>query len=261
VEKIGQWKRENGRNPVLVVIVSGNDKASELFVRKKKEFGGKIGVEVKVSDVKEWSTERLGDFLLGLGKDGGVDGVFCQLPMGKKFLQDQKKILDLIPEDKDVDCLGRGRMGRFEEGGLDVIPSVVRAVGWVLEDFRNLSVGVLGAKGYMGRMMVIGLKNRGVENILKVDERDFEEKKEKLKRMGVVISCVGKPGLVTKEIIKEGAVLVDIGTAMVDGKVVGDVDFDSVFGKAKLVTAVPGGVGPLTVMALFCNLLKLLDGK
>ncbi len=257
-----RWKETKGRDPVLVAVISGEDKASELFVRKKREFGEKIGVEVRVLDVSDKSVGEFKSLLEKLSDDEGVDGIFCQLPMGKDFLENQKELLNTISEEKDVDCLGKWRIKEFEEGETEVVAGVVKAVGWVfadldLTDFKNLSVGVVGDRGYVGKTMVGGLLNWGVKKVLGVDIDDFEEKTGKLKDVEVVISCVGSPGLIKEEMIKEGVILIDVGTSLVEGKVKGDVDFSSVEGKAKLVTGVPGGVGPLTVMALFDNLLRL----
>jgi methylenetetrahydrofolate dehydrogenase (NADP+) / methenyltetrahydrofolate cyclohydrolase len=249
---------------VLGIVISGDDQASELFVKKKREMGERLGVEVKVFQAKKWSVEKLVDFLKNL--DGKVDGVFYQLPMGEKFLKRQEEILDSIPVEKDVDCLGKKAISRFEKRDLRVVPAVVRAVGWILGDinianFKNQRVGVVGDRGYMGRMMIKGLKNWGIKSIWGFNRDNFDQLVERKDELDLVISCAGTPGLIKGKMIRKGAVLIDVGTSLVKERVVGDVDVKSVEGRAKLVTSVPGGVGPLTVLALFQNLVNVIPRK
>lgn len=266
-EKAREFLKSKGREPRLVAVMTENDSASELFVKKKMEFGKEIGVMV---GKKDWFEKSIDDFRGGLSKlseDDGVDGIFCQLPLRPDLRERQQELLDVIGSEKDVDCLTSVNLTRFEKGG-GLEPAVMKAVGWTLEEIKkgieisfDDQVVVFGAKGYMGSLIVKGLKNRSYQKILEVDEDDFDLKREGIIGSKVLISCVGKPGLIKDDLVAEGMVLIDVGTTLVGGEVKGDVDFSSVEEKAGLVTKVPGGVGPLTVVGLFYNLLEFSDGE
>jgi len=264
-KKVMRFVELKGRKPRLVAIMTENDPASELFVEKKMEFGKEIGVMV---EKKDWFEKNIDDFregLIELNEDDGVDGIFCQLPLRSDLRNRQQELLDVIGLEKDVDCLTSISLTGFEGGG-DFQPAVVRAVGWILEEIKKEieisfddQVVVLGAKGYMGSSIVKGLKNRSYQNILEVDEGDFDLNREGIIRSKVLISCVGRPGLIKDDLVAEGMVLIDVGTRVENGRVRGDVDIESVKNKAGVVTLTPGGVGPLTVVGLFHNLLKSFD--
>ncbi len=264
-KKTREFVRLKGREPKLVAVMTESDSASELFVRKKMEFGKEIGVIV---ERKDWFEKSLDDFrkeLSELSKDNGVDGIFCQLPLRSDLVNRQQEFLDVISLEKDVDCLTSVKLTEFEKGGR-VEPAVVRAVGWVLEEVKKRTeisfddqVVVLGARGYVGSLIVKGLKNRSYQNVLEVDENDFDLNREGIIGSKVLVSCVGKPGLIKDDLIAEGMVLIDVGTRVENGRVLGDIDLESVKNKAGVVTLTPGGVGPLTVVGLFHNLLEFFD--
>ncbi len=261
-KKTREFVRLKGREPKLVAVMTEDDSASELFVRKKMEFGKEIGVMV---ERKDWFEKRPDDFrkeLSELSKDDGVDGIFCQLPLRSDLVNRQQELLDVISLEKDVDCLTTANLTEFEKGGR-IEPAVVRAVGWVLEEIKKGTeisfddrVVVLGARGYVGSLIVKGLKNRSYQNVLEVDEDDFDLHREGIVGSKVLVSCVGKPGLIKDDLIAEGMVLIDVGTRVENGRVLGDIDLESVKSKAGVVTLTPGGVGPLTVVGLFYNLLR-----
>ncbi len=179
------------------------------------------------------------------------------MPLPKKF--SQEVFLNLIPWKKDIDVLSSGALGKFYQGRSKVIPPTVDGILEILEGYKirlkGKNVAVVGAGKLVGLPLSIELIRRkatiSILNEFTKDPSSFT------KRADILISGVGKPGLIRGDMVKRGVVIVDAGTKMVQGKLKGDVDFQSVSKKAGYITPVPGGVGPLTVACLLRNLVKL----
>ncbi len=236
------------RNLNLHVILIGDDPASVKFVERKKKFGEEIGVEVIVHDlIKEISQQELEEEIEKLANDKSVNGIIVQLPVSPQV--DADKILSLIPPEKDVDALGENPI---------VLSPVVLAVQEVLKRGSVVIFGekaaVIGQGKLVGRPVAIWLAQEGADvSIIEVDTLNPEEI---LRKADIIVSGVGKPGLIALDAIKPGVVLIDAGASLFNGKLVGDAD-PACAEKCSIFTPVPGGVGPITVAMLFKNLLEL----
>jgi len=237
-----------GRSLRLDVILVGDNLASLKYVERKKKFGEEIGVEVIVHDLMgDMAQADLEEEIIKLVNEERVNGIIVQLPLPVQI--DAQKILNLIPAEKDVDAFG---------SEAKVLPPTVGAIKEILErnnvELENKKIVVVGQGQLVGRPVAVWLTQEGRE----VELVDINTKNPDaiLRGADVIISGVGKPGLITPDKIKEGVVLIDAGTAESGGQLVGDAD-PACASKCLLFTPVPGGVGPLTVAMLFKNLLEL----
>lgn len=242
--------------PKIVSILVGNDPASELYTRLKKEAAERVGIEFEVVRLDIGSTAHdIETKIDGYAADNQVDGLMIQLPIPGLQGQTLQELLSAIPLTKDVD----GQ--RWEKS--HIIPATVRAILSILdkiaEDPRfqvlDSRIVVLGARGAVGRPLVYFLKKRGVE-IIEV-EWDTPLPAGSLPEGQVIISCVGKPGIVSADMVKDGIVLIDVGMSQVEDKMVGDMTSE-VYQKASFAVPVPGGVGPVTIASLMQNAVNLV---
>lgn len=225
---------------LLIVQADGGGRES-TYVRLKREMGEGLGVEIKILELE--NSKQVEDKLKSKEIES-FGGVLVQLPIVGADPQETQKILDLIPVAKDVD--GLTTFSKF-------LPAAVRAVdrvlayAWVKENLRFANAAVVGAAGMVGRRLVKWLEGRAVE----VERFDIGSDLSRLKTFDVVISATGTPGLIDGAMVKEGVIAIDLGYPK------GDMVFEEVRMKAGLVTPVPGGVGPLTIVSLFENLVQV----
>lgn len=233
--------------PVLVIIQIGSNKASDIYIKKKIEFGRKLGVVAEYYQLKpnvtfDFIKKLIGDF----NNDDDIKGIIIQLPIPKKF--NKRKILNLISPQKDVDGL------RNNSKFLGATP---RGVMTILKEykiqFKNKKVVMIGDSELVGKPLTKELRKKGAKvKVCNIETKDL--KKETLKA-DIIISAVGESKLITKNHVCSEQTIIDIGTTFVKGKVKGDVDFEEVFKIVSKITPVPGGVGPMTVISLFENLV------
>lgn len=236
------------RVPMLVAIQVGNDPATESFLRIKKNFASDVGVVFEVSKFEESiTTEELCDRILTISNDQLVDGVIVQLPLPENI--DKRKVLDLIPVDKDPDVLSSNSK---KEGKLN---PVVLAINEILNrnevSLDEQKIVVIGKGELVGGPVVEWLTRYGYEPIVMTKE-NFDS--SELKDADIIITGAGVAGLIKKESVKKGVVVIDAGTSESGGEIKGDSDF-SVSEVASVFTPVPGGIGPVAVAKLFQNLL------
>lgn len=237
-----------GENLVLAVVLVGDDQASKKFVERKIKFGAEVGVEVRLFEYENTITEDdLGAEVEKLANKNDIHGIVIQLPLSKQI--NPTKILNLIPADKDVDALSENA---------SVLAPVAGAVKEILErhsiDLADKKILVVGQGKLVGRPVAIWL----VQESYDVETADINTSNLIELTLGadVIISGVGKPGLIKPEMVKDGVVLIDAGTSEQGGKLAGDADSDCA-DKCALFTPVPGGVGPITVAMIFKNLAQL----
>lgn len=244
----------------LLIVRVGEDAASDVYVAKKVEFGEKVGVNVKVVHLAESVSEEevLAEIEKG-NNDKSIDGIIVQLPLPEKL--NKEKIINSINVEKDVDGLTAKNLWRLMNDGSGIIPATARAVDLILNKF-NIDVSgkhivIVGDSILVGKPMAIHFLNRDATVTICHDKtRDLAQY---TKQADILISAVGKPSLINNFHVSEGQVVIDVGISRLgDGRVVGDVDFDSVKDIVSAITPVPGGVGPLTVFSLFENLVKVL---
>jgi methylenetetrahydrofolate dehydrogenase (NADP+)/methenyltetrahydrofolate cyclohydrolase len=251
-------QQASGKKLVLAVVLVGEDPASIKFVEYKKKFGEAIGVEVRVFEYEaDIEQTDLAEEINRLAVDEKVEGIVVQLPLpacaGRPKQIETEKILNIIPAEKDVDAL---------TADASVDAPVAEAVMEILKrgdvDLNNKKILVIGQGKLVGRPVSVILAQEGYD----VDTADINTKnlKEKTLQADIIISGVGKPGLIKADMVKKGVILIDCGTSELKSQLSGDID-PTCADKASLFTPVPGGVGPIVVAMLFKNLLKLALSK
>lgn len=250
-------KAKKRRVPVLAVIIVGDDPASKVYVKHKQAACLEVGIEsqkfVLSANVRQ---EELLELIQRLNDDVLVDGILVQLPLPLHF--DVNNVLEAILPSKDVDGFHPYNIGRLAQRRPAIRPCTPWGVMTLLEhiqcDFKNSDAVVIGSSNIVGRPMALELLLAGATvTVCHSNTRDLDKH---LKMADIVISAVGKPGLIKGESLKEGSIVVDVGiTRLASGQLVGDVEFESAVKRVGWITPVPGGVGPMTVAMLLKNTL------
>ncbi|HDJ2485116.1 TPA: bifunctional methylenetetrahydrofolate dehydrogenase/methenyltetrahydrofolate cyclohydrolase FolD, partial [Staphylococcus aureus] len=249
--------KEKGFTPKLSVILVGNDGASQSYVRSKKKAAEKIGMISEIVHLEETATEEeVLNELNRLNNDDSVSGILVQVPLPKQV--SEQKILEAINPEKDVDGFHPINIGKLYIDEQTFVPCTPLGIMEILKhadiDLEGKNAVVIGRSHIVGQPVskLLLQKNASV-TILHSRSKDMASY---LKDADVIVSAVGKPGLVTKDVVKEGAVIIDVGnTPDENGKLKGDVDYDAVKEVAGAITPVPGGVGPLTITMVLNNTL------
>lgn len=258
--------KKEGINPKLVIVLVGDNPASISYIKQKTKACEKLGVLNEEMVLEESvTTEDLIDVVNKLNEDESVHGILVQLPLPEHI--DVPLVLRAIDPKKDVDGFTAYNLGKtFLGAEFEHLPpatplGVVKMLDYYDVDLRGMEAVVVGASNIVGKPMSVMLLNRGATvttcHILTKDLAAHT------KRADLLVVAVGKAGLITGDMVKEGAIVVDIGFNRVDGKMCGDVDFEAIEKKAKLITPVPGGAGPMTVAGLMVNVVlaaKRLNG-
>ncbi|HHB3364998.1 TPA: bifunctional methylenetetrahydrofolate dehydrogenase/methenyltetrahydrofolate cyclohydrolase FolD [Staphylococcus aureus] len=249
--------KEKGFTPKLSVILVGNDGASQSYVRSKKKAAEKIGMISEIVHLEETATEEeVLNELNRLNNDDSVSGILVQVPLPKQV--SEQKILEAINPEKDVDGFHPINIGKLYIDEQTFVPCTPLGIMEILKhadiDLEGKNAVIIGRSHIVGQPVskLLLQKNASV-TILHSRSKDMASY---LKDADVIVSAVGKPGLVTKDVVKEGAVIIDVGnTPDENGKLKGDVDYDAVKEIAGAITPVPGGVGPLTITMVLNNTL------
>ncbi|HDA9383099.1 TPA: bifunctional methylenetetrahydrofolate dehydrogenase/methenyltetrahydrofolate cyclohydrolase FolD, partial [Staphylococcus aureus] len=249
--------KEKGFTPKLSVILVGNDGASQSYVRSKKKAAEKIGMISEIVHLEETATEEeVLNELNRLNNDDSVSGILVQVPLPKQV--SEQKILEAINPEKDVDGFHPINIGKLYIDEQTFVPCTPLGIMEILKhadiDLEGKNAVVIGRSHIVGQPVskLLLQKNASV-TILHSRSKDMASY---LKDADVIVSAVGKPGLVTKDVVKEGAVIIDVGnTPDENGKLKGDVDYYAVKEIAGAITPVPGGVGPLTITMVLNNTL------
>ena len=243
----------------LLIVRVGEDKASDVYVSKKVEFGEKVGVNVEVVHLEETSTEEDVISKINIGnEDKLVKGIIVQLPMPAHL--DKEKIINSIDSEKDVDGLTAKNLWRLMNDGSGIIPATAGAVDILLKEYSidvsGKHIVIVGDSILVGKPMAIHFLNR--DATLTICHDKTNDLAKFTKQADILIVAVGKVNLINSFHIGQDQVVIDVGiNRLPDGKVSGDVDFDSVKDMVSAITPVPGGVGPLNVFYLFENLLSI----
>lgn len=261
--EVKQKIQKTGLKPKLSLILVGNDPASQVYVKKKHEACEEIGI---ISDqhffpesIKE---QEILDLIEELNKDETVSGILVQLPLPEQI--NVKKIVNLISPEKDVDGFHPLNLGKSELDEEAFKPCTPLGVMKLLESInvslQGKNVVIIGTSNIVGKPLGIMMLNKNAT--VTYCNKFTENLKEHTKKADILISAVGKPKLITKDMIKKNAVIIDIGTTKLEnGKLVGDVDFEEAKKIASFITPVPGGVGPMTVACLMENTFKAEERK
>ena len=239
----------------LAVVLIGNDPASQVYVRNKVKACEEAGIRSFRHDLPEETTQKQAEELVSaLAEDENIHGILVQLPLPKGL--DEKRLLSLIPPEKDVDGFLAENIGRLalkEEGTVACTP-----LG-VMEMLKRSGISpagknavVVGRSNIVGRPMALLLLN--ADATVTVCHSKTKNLKEECLRADYLVAAIGKAKFITADMVKEGAVVIDVGMDRDEnGKLCGDVDFENVKEKASYITPVPGGVGPMTIAMLLKN--------
>lgn len=257
--------KKAGVHPRLVVIMVGDNPASKVYVSKKEEAAGKVGIESTVIKLNSSITEHeLLNLIDQLNADETVHGILVQLPLPSHInpLQIQKRINPL----KDVDGFHPENIGLLWAGSPRLVPCTPKGIIELLKFYeipiKAKNAVVVGRSNIVGKpMAALLLSNDATVTVAHSKTSDL---KSITRQADILVVATGKPGLITGEMVKEGSVVIDVGITRTPQGLKGDVEFEEVKEKVQAITPVPGGVGPLTIASLMDNLLtctKLLSDK
>lgn len=256
-QRIAQLKQQ-GINPKLVVVLVGDNSASQVYVRNKHKSCGEVGIESEVITMPEQTTQQeLLEVVERLNQDETVDGILVQLPLPKQI--DEKTVLRSILPEKDVDGFHPVNVGLLSIGDECFAPATPSGIIAMFQEYGIDIAGkncvVIGRSNIVGKpMAALLLKNNATVTICHSKTEDLASY---TCRADVVIVATGRRHTLTAEMAKEGAVVVDVGMNRNEqGKLCGDVDYEEVKEKASFITPVPGGVGPMTITELLENTIQ-----
>jgi len=249
-----------GVTPGLGVIRVGEDPSSLIYVRNKKRKAEEVGIHFEEHTLQEnTSQDKLIELIARLNSDSRIGGIVLQLPLPDHL--DEKRILEKISPDKDVDGFHPLNMGRLLKGKPSFIPATPRGIVELLDRYKIPLEGkravVIGRSDIVGKPLAFLLLARNATvTICHSKTKDLSL----ITREGdILVAALGKPGFIKEDMVKEGSVIIDVGINRVDNKIVGDVDFEKVKEKISYITPVPGGVGPMTIIMLLKNVLDAAE--
>ncbi|MFZ7972680.1 bifunctional 5,10-methylenetetrahydrofolate dehydrogenase/5,10-methenyltetrahydrofolate cyclohydrolase [Fusobacterium watanabei] len=256
--EIDDIKKKHNINPMVATILVGDNPASQVYLNSQIKSYQDLGIGVqKYFFSEEISEAYLLNLIDKLNKDTEVDGIMINLPLPPQI--NATKVLNSIKLIKDVDGFKAENLGLlFQNNEGFISPSTPAGIMALIEkyniDLEGKDVVVVGSSNIVGKpIAALILNSRGTVTICNIYTKNLAEK---TKNADILISAVGKAKLITEDMVKEGAVVIDVGINRVNGKLEGDVDFENVQKKASHITPVPGGVGALTVAMLLSNILK-----
>lgn len=256
-EKVEEFKAGNGITPGLAVIVVGNDPASAVYVRNKHKATLDVGMNSYQIELPDDTDE---DVLLKkvaeLNSDPSVSGILVQLPLPKHI--SEKKVIAAISPDKDVDAFHPQSVGKIMIGDYDLLPctpaGIMRLIDFYGINIEGKNCVVIGRSNIVGKPMAhLLLERNGTVTVCHSKTSDLSSI---TRNADIIVVAIGKAKFLTSDMIKPGAVVIDVGINRdCNGKLVGDVDFESASRVASYITPVPGGVGPMTISMLLENTL------
>jgi len=261
---IENLKKQGFREPCLAVILVGNDPASQVYVNNKKKSCEEVGIKSLSYNLPENITqEELLELIGNLNGDDNIDGILVQLPLPKHI--NTYEIIEAIHPSKDVDGFHPVNVGKLATGKNDgIIPCTPLGIWLLLKEYNIDTFGkdvvVVGASNIVGKPMSL-LFLREERSTVTICHKNTKDLKSHTEKADILVVAVGKPRLITADMVKEGAVVIDVGINRVDGKIVGDTDFENIKEKVYAITPVPGGVGPMTVASLLLNTLNIFRIK
>lgn len=248
------FESKYGRKPTLAVIIVGEDPASQTYVRNKINGCKQVGFNSLSYEYADGTPQdEIIDNIKRLANDVTVDGILVQLPLPKGY--DEEKILAYIPDSKDVDGFNASNIGCLCLNRPRTVSCTPLGVMHMLEytgvELAGKNAVVLGRSNTVGKPMAMLLLNANCT--VTVCHSKTKNMAEITKQADILVVAIGKPKFVTADMVKDGAIVIDVGINRVDGKLCGDVDFDSVAPKTSYISPVPGGVGPMTISMLLYN--------
>lgn len=265
-EEVSRMVASGAKAPHLVAILVGNDGASQTYVGHKEKCCNEVGFRSTIIRLPEETTEaELLAQIDGLNKDADVDGFIVQLPLPKHI--SEQKIIEAIDPKKDVDGFHPENTGRMITGLSAYLPATPDGILSLLRYYKIETAGkhcvVIGRSNIVGRPMANLLSQKGWDCTVTMCHSRTADLKEVVASGDIVVAALGKAEFVTADMVKPGAVVIDVGITRVPSdktksgwKLLGDVKYDEVAPKCSFITPVPGGVGPMTIISLMQNTLK-----
>jgi len=262
--EVENFRGKNGGTPKLAVVMVGEDPASLFYVKMISQMGKKVSIEVEKYSLPEETSEReLLELIDNLNRDRKISGIIVQVPLPPHI--NQEKVQEAVSPFKDVDCFNPINMGRLALGKPEFLPCTPYAVYELMkrEDIKveGKHTVIVGRSNIVGKPMALILlqKEPYANATLTICHSRTSNLAYYTRQGDVLIVAVGIPEIIKKDMVKEGAVVIDVGTNEVEGKLVGDVDYEGVRDKVSAITPVPGGVGPITNLMLMKNTLKAAE--
>ena len=270
-EQVGDLLSQGKRAPKLAIVLVGNNPASETYVNNKLKACAEVGIEaVKLAYPASITEQTLLNEVRRLNADETIDGFIVQLPLPEHITE--TTIMSAIDRRKDVDGLTPENVGRTVQGLPSLVSATPRGIRELLSRYGIQTEGkhvvVIGRSNIVGKPIAMLLMQRPYLSLPGMSAASLGDatvtichsKTRDLKSIcltaDIIIVAAGSPGLLTAEMVKDGATIIDVGINRVDGKLMGDVDFEHVAPKAAYITPVPGGVGPMTIVSLLQNTLQ-----
>ncbi len=273
-ETIAQLQAAGKRAPKLAIVIVGHNPASETYVANKIKACGEVGIEAeKIAFEADITEQQLLAEVSRLNHDAAIDGFIVQLPLPEQI--SETTIMSAIDRRKDVDGLTPENVGRTVQGLPSIISATPRGIRELLAYYQIPTEGrhvvVIGRSNIVGKPIAMLLMQRPYLSLPSMSAASLGDatvtichsKTRDLKSIcltaDIIIVAAGCPKLLTADMVKEGVTIIDVGINRVDGKLVGDVDFENVAPKAAYITPVPGGVGPMTIVSLLQNTLQAYE--
>jgi methylenetetrahydrofolate dehydrogenase (NADP+)/methenyltetrahydrofolate cyclohydrolase len=266
-KEIAELKAKHNIVPGLATILVGSDPASQVYVGGKEKTAKELGIYSERYDLPATSTEKeIIDLVHKLNKNAKINGILCQLPLPKGL--NEEPVINAIDPNKDVDGLHPVNQGKLMTGEADFIPCTPRGIQQLLirsnTKIEGADVVVIGRSNLVGKpiLNILLQKAEGANATVTLCHTKTKDLSFYTKHADIIIAAAGKPKTVTGDMVKPGVVIIDVGVNEIgktaEGKriLVGDVDFESVKEKARAITPVPGGVGPMTITMLMMNTVK-----
>lgn len=255
---ISEYKEKTGKVPGLAVIILGNNAASKIYVKSKIRACEKTGILSREIILDEnISEEELINEIEKLNNDKNINGILVQLPLPSHI--NEKKICEAISVKKDVDGFKAENLGKImlgdDDGFISCTPQgIIYLIDQLNMDLHGKNVVVVGRSNIVGKPVASLLINKGATTT--VCNSKTKDLAGILRKADIIVIAIGKAKFLTKDMVKEGAVVIDVGINRVDGKICGDVDYENVKDIVSHITPVPGGVGPMTIAMLLKNTVK-----
>lgn len=242
--------------PKMVDIQIGHNPASDIYIAGKEKASNEVGIKFECLRYDEnEDQENIIKKIEEMNNDPEINGIFIQSPVPDKF--DEIKLMNTVIPEKDVDgltYLNAGKLLNNIDAMVSCTPNgIIKMLDYYKIDIEGKNVVIVGRSNLVGKPLMNLFLNRNAT--VTVCHSKTTDLKMHTKKADILVAAVGKKHLITKEMVKKGAVVVDVGINRIDGKIYGDVDYDNVYDKIKYITPVPGGVGPMTVTMLLYNVL------
>ena len=249
--------QSNGYKPCLLVVLVGNNVASQIYVNSKEKACQKVGIESRTVRMPENTSQKeLIDVIKSANKDNSINGILVQLPLPDHM--NAKTVIEAIDPEKDVDGLTSVNQGKLLLGMKGLVPCTPKGIMTLLHEYNvnltGMNAVVVGRSNLVGKSIALLLLQK--DATVTIAHSKTKNLKQICLNSDLIVCAVGKPKLITAEMVKKDAIIIDVGINRVYDALVGDVDYYNVSKIASRITPVPGGVGPMTIASLLENVVE-----